>query len=137
MFHLKLVTPTKTLVNGQEVEDVIVPAFRGELNILPGHAPLVTTLTTGRLQYRLQGETQYKVAAISWGYCEVHPNGVTILAETAEEPGDVDVARAKSTLQAAQQRLASADIDPEDIEKYQRKVQRAEVRLSVAEDNRP
>ena len=126
-----LVTPTRSLVCGQEIEELFVPAFRGELNILPGHAPLVSVLTEGVLRYRLKGRSQPEVVALSWGYLEVTPQGVQVLAETAELPKDIDIHRAKSALRRAEEALSQSDITPEDIEKYQKKVRRAQARMDT------
>ncbi|MCB0350581.1 MAG: ATP synthase F1 subunit epsilon, partial [Bdellovibrionales bacterium] len=98
MFTLTLVTPQKKLLTDVEIEEVIVPAFRGQLNILPGHAPLMTTLTAGTLKVRRKGETAFKSAAISWGYCEVSSNGVNVLADTAEWPEEIDKKRVEDQL---------------------------------------
>ncbi|MEM7645347.1 MAG: ATP synthase F1 subunit epsilon [Pseudomonadota bacterium] len=131
MFELNIVTPDKKLVEGAEMKEVFVPAHRGELNIFPGHAPLMSTLTEGVLKYELStGET--KAVAISWGYLEITPKGVNILAETAEEKADIDLPRAEEALKKAESGLNSADISPEDIEKYHRKRKRAEARIAVA-----
>lgn len=131
MFTLTLVTPEKKLVAGQEIEEVYVPAFRGELNILPGHAPLMTTLTTGVLRYRLKGENQKHPVAISWGYCQVSPTGVNVLAETAERPEEIDLPRAVDAKSRAEQALASAELTPDDLAKYQNKIARSLVREDV------
>jgi F-type H+-transporting ATPase subunit epsilon len=135
MFTLNLVTPEKKLVAGQEVEELFAPAYRGELNILPGHAPLLTTLETGIVKYRLKGETKLQSVAISWGYAQVNPMGVNILAETAERAEEIDVERVNQTLKDAEDRLAKQDESPETIEKLQRKVARARVRLEVASED--
>ncbi|MCM2281154.1 MAG: ATP synthase F1 subunit epsilon [Bdellovibrionaceae bacterium] len=132
MFTLNLVTPEKKLVAGAEIEEVFVPAFRGELNILPGHAPLMTTLSTGVLRYRFKGETVVHPVAISWGYCQVSPTGVNILAETAERPEEIDLDRVKIALTKASERLASVDLNEADLAKFQNKVGRAQVRQEVA-----
>ena len=76
MFKFSLVTPEKKFVTEIDVEEVIVPAFRGELDILPGHSPLVTTLSPGVLRYKEAGKSEFTQAALSWGYCEVSPEGV-------------------------------------------------------------
>lgn len=130
MFTLTLVTPEKKLVSGAEIEEAFVPAFMGELNILPGHAPLMTTLETGDLRYRLKGESKFYHVAISWGYCQVNPEGVNVLAETAERPEDIDVARAEATRKAAEEKMM-ADASPEELEKYRKKIARATVRKDV------
>lgn len=132
MFELTVVTPTKKIVANAEMEEVFVPAFRGELNIYPGHSPLVSTLTEGVLRYKLKGDAQETAVAISWGYVEVTPSGVQVLAETAESKEDIDLSRAEEALKNSESNLDNADVGPEDIEKYHRKRRRAEARISVA-----
>lgn len=129
---LTLVTPEKKLLADFEVEEVFVPGFRGELNILPGHAPLMTTLSTGLLRYRAKGHSDLQTVVVSWGYCEVNPNGVLILAETAERAEDIDQERALAAWKLASERIDSGELDPESVEKYRRKLQRADVRRSLA-----
>jgi F-type H+-transporting ATPase subunit epsilon len=133
MFELSIVTPEKKIIEKQEMEEVFVPAYRGELDILPGHAPLVSTLTEGVLKYRLKDQSELKAVAISWGYVEVTPQGVNILAETAEAKSEIDLERAKKSLQDAENSIESDEATPETIEKYQHKRKRAEARIEVAE----
>jgi F-type H+-transporting ATPase subunit epsilon len=130
MYVLKIVTPTRELLKGENIEEVFVPGHRGELNILPGHAPLVTTLRPGILKYRTAGSSDFNSMVISWGYCEVHPTGVTILAETAETAQEVDKARAEQALKTAIEKL-SGQLTSDQFEKYQRKAQRAQARLDI------
>ncbi len=132
MFELNIVTPDKKLVSGLEMEEVFVPADRGELNILPGHSPLVSTLDPGVLKYRLKDDSETKAVAISWGYVEVTPNGVNILAETAEKKEEINVEKAKADLLEIEKALDSAE-NPEDIVAYDRKRRRAEARLNVVD----
>jgi F-type H+-transporting ATPase subunit epsilon len=132
---LTLVTPEKKLLTDVEVEEVFVPGYRGELNILPGHAPLMTTLSTGLLKYRLKGSSELKPIIVSWGYCEVNPDGVLVLAETAERPEDVDQDRALAAWKLATERLDSGELDPANIEKFRRKRERAELRRSFVRGN--
>jgi len=133
MFKLNIVTPSKRLVTDGDLVELFVPAYRGELNILPGHAPLVSTLTEGVLKYQLEGSTSLQAVAISWGYVEITPNGVNILAETAESKAEIDLGRAKLALKSAEDSLNKPDVGPEDIEKYHRKRLRAEARIEVAQ----
>jgi F-type H+-transporting ATPase subunit epsilon len=133
MFTLSLVTPEKKIVTDMELDDLVVPAFRGELNILPGHAPLMTTLGTGLLRYKLKGESEYTAAVISWGYCEVHPTGVNVLAETAETLEEIDRARAEEAQARAEKALVDPSLEPDQIKKFQRKLQRARARLSAGQ----
>lgn len=125
---LTLVTPEKKLLADVEVEEIFVPGFRGQLNILPGHAPLMTTLSTGLLRYRLKGQTELKTVVVSWGYCEVNPDGVLVLAETAERAEDIDQERALAAWKLASERLDGGQLDPENMDKYRRKMERADVR---------
>ena len=134
MLRLTLVTPVKKLTTELPVEEVLVPGDRGELDILAGHAPLVTTLKTGVLKYREAGSTEYKVAAISWGYCEVFADHVSVLAETAELPAEIDAERAKAALAKAEEKLSAFADDSYDLNKYSAKLERAYVRLTIAEN---
>lgn len=130
MFELKIVTPTRELLKGESIDEVFVPGYKGELNILPGHAPLVTTLQPGILRYRSAGGSDLNSMVISWGYCEVHPTGVTILAETAETAAEIDKERAEEALKKANEKLMG-QLSAEEFEKYQRKILRARARLDI------
>jgi F-type H+-transporting ATPase subunit epsilon len=133
MFTFTLVTPQKKLLTDVEIEEVIVPAFKGQLNILPGHAPVMTTLTAGTLKVRTKGSATFKSAAISWGYCEVNPAGVSVLAETAEWPEEIDKARAESQIKIAEQRLQDAGLSPAGYVQAQMKVAKERARLETIE----
>jgi F-type H+-transporting ATPase subunit epsilon len=135
MFTLTLVTPEKKLVAGQEVDEVFVPGFRGELDILPGHAPLLTTLGIGALKYRLKGDPKLYYVAVADGYCQVNPTGVNVLAETAERPDEIDVERADRAAVEAEKVVNSANVDAADVEKMQQKILRARARREVASQN--
>ena len=131
MFTLTLVTPQKKLLTDVEIEEVVVPAHRGQLNILPGHAPLMTTLTAGVLKVRLRGESQFKSAAISWGYCEVSPAGVNVLADTAEWPEEIDKVRVEEQIKIAHHRMQDAGLGPDDYSLAQKKLQKEQARLET------
>lgn len=131
MFKLTLVTPQKRLLTDVEIEEVILPAFVGQLNILPGHAPLMTTLTAGILKVRLKGESQFKSAAISWGYCEVNASGVNVLAETAEWPEELNKLRIEEQLKIAHQRMQQAGLEPTAYVQAQRKLQKEQARIDI------
>ena len=94
---LTLVTPEKRVLLGQEVTEVTLPAFKGELNILPGHEPLVTTLVPGIIHYKTKDGANV-AASISWGYCNISPEGVNVLAETVEVATEIDYKTAKEEL---------------------------------------
>lgn len=131
MFLLTLVTPQKKLLTDAEIDEVIVPAFRGQLNILPGHAPLMTTLKAGQLKLRRKGESEFKTVAISWGYCEVSPKGVNVLADTAEWPEEIDKGRAEEQFDVATKRLQEAGLSPDDYAQAIRKMEKETARLDI------
>ena len=126
--ELEIVTPDKLLLR-EPVEGVQIPGKNGELGVLPGHAPLITELTIGEISYRQGADTHY--IAVAWGFAEVLPHKVTILADTAERAEEIDVKRAQEAKARAEEALkrAAADLDFEAALYAQH---RAEVRLQVA-----
>ena len=128
-FQLEIVTPEKMVVKGV-AEEMQIPGKNGYLGILPGHAPLITELAVGEISYRKGAETHY--LAVAWGFAEVLPDRVTILAETAERAEEIDVKRAEEAKQRAQERLQSGKTET-DYGRAQTSLQRAETRLDVAE----
>lgn len=134
MFQFSLVTPENKVVENIDLAEVVVPAHKGELNILPGHAPLVSTLSTGILRYKEKGQNDFQSAAISWGYLEVGPTGVTVLAETAETGEAIDAQRAEEALERAKKELKKPGIGADQIEKLQFKIKRAEARLQLSNE---
>ncbi len=132
MFAVTIVTPEMKVLMGAECEEIFVPGFRGELNILPGHAPLLTTLENGVLKYRLKGESKMNYMAVGTGYCQVNPEGVIVMADTAEVPEEIDVERAKASYETAAKQMQSGDLDSENLATVQEQMNRAVVRQEVA-----
>jgi F-type H+-transporting ATPase subunit epsilon len=132
-FQLEIVTPEKKVID-TAAEEVQIPGKNGYLGILPGHAPLITELAVGEITFR-ENATEQRLA-VAWGFAEVLPEKVTILAETAERPSEIDVERARKSKERAEQRLASGDTTV-DVERALDALQRAEARLEVAGKNRP
>lgn len=130
MFKLTLVTPERRLVIDQETDEVTVPAFKGELNILPGHAPLITTLETGVLKYTLKGQHEQRVA-ISWGYCQVSPQGVNILAEYAALSTDLQMDELKKSLAESERKLGTESLDEEQWAETQREIAKARTGMEI------
>lgn len=129
---LTIVTPEKRLLLNQEVEEVTVPAFKGELNILPGHAPLITTLETGVMKWKLKGQEKQNQAVISWGYCQVGLEGVNVLANIAELPEEIDVEAAKAFLADTEKKMMNESITEEEWTQIQGEMTRARVKLEVS-----
>ena len=125
---LRVVTPNRSVVR-EDVEELQVPGAAGYLGILPGHAPLISELKPGEISYR-QGRDVRKLA-VSGGFLEVLPEQVTVLAETAEWPEEIDLARAQAARDRAEKRLKSSD--PEcDINRATVALERAMSRIQVA-----
>ena len=127
-FEFEIVTPEKLVVR-DVAEEMQIPGKNGYLGILPGHAPLITALAVGEISYRNQGYTHR--LAVAWGFAEVLPSKVTVLAETAERADEINVRRAEEAKQRAEERLKSADPNT-DFDRAEQALQRADARLQVA-----
>lgn len=133
MLTLSLVTPAKKILADVAIGEVFVPTESGELNILEGHAPLMALLDVGVLRYKLQGQSNLESVVISWGYLEVSKDHITVLAETAETVDMIDLARAEEALKRAEKTLLGADLEQEQFQKYQLKLERAMIRVQVGQ----
>lgn len=129
VLQLEIVTPER-LVEKDTVEEVQIPGKNGYLGILPLHAPLITELGVGEIIYKVSGLTRH--IAVAWGFAEVLPDKVTILAETAERAEDIDTERARKAKERAEERLRSASGEV-DYQRALTALDRANARLDVAE----
>jgi F-type H+-transporting ATPase subunit epsilon len=125
---LEIVTPDRSVVR-EQVDEVEIPGAEGYFGVLPGHTPLLAMLKVGELWYRQGSEKSY--LSIAFGFAEVLPDRVTILAQLAERPDDIDVARAEAAKHRAEERIAklSADVD---FERARIALMKSLVRLQVA-----
>jgi F-type H+-transporting ATPase subunit epsilon len=129
--ELIIVTPERQLLR-ESVVEVTLPGADGQLGALPGHAPLITELGIGELNYRGQGSGEGTMAIIS-GFAEVLGDRVTVLAETAERPEEIDLSRAEEAKKRAEERLAAAASNPEiDWARAAIALQRSLIRIQVA-----
>lgn len=127
-FELEIVTPEKLVVK-DVAEEAQIPGKNGYLGILPGHAPLITELAVGEITYRVGAMEKH--VSVAWGFAEVLPTKVTILAETAERPEEIDVNRAEKAKQRAEEELRSGAPDL-NYDAVQAALERAETRIEVA-----
>ena len=125
---LQIVTPDKLVVRGQ-VDELQVPGASGYFGVLPGHAPLLAALTVGELWYRKRSERTY--VAIAFGFAEVLPDSVTILAQLAERADEIDVTRAEAAKKRAEERLARPATEI-DFERARVALAKAVARLQVS-----
>lgn len=128
-FRLQVVSPAGEVLDRQVVE-VIAPGIQGQFGVLPHHARYMTALGVGELQYTEPDGTE-GLLAVAGGFAEVGPEGVTFLAQTAEDAEKIDVARAEAALRRARQRVADPD-DETDVERATIALERSMTRLQVA-----
>ena len=126
--HLEIVSADRPLVK-EEVDEVQIPGTEGYLGVLPGHTPLLTTLHVGQLWYRQGQEKHY--LSIAFGFAEIQPDRVTILAQIAERADEIDIPRAEAAKKRAEERLAKATVDI-DFERARIALMKSLIRLQVA-----
>jgi F-type H+-transporting ATPase subunit epsilon len=127
-FKLEIVTPEKMVVR-DVAEEMQIPGKDGYLGILPGHAPLITELAVGEITYRNGASTHH--LSVAWGFAEVLPDKVTILAESAERADEIDPNRAQEAKRRAESQLTSSNTE-EEFQQVAGDLQRADTRLEVA-----
>jgi len=123
-----LVTPERALVH-EQVEELQIPGAEGYLGILPGHAPLFSELKVGELGYRI-GDRWFWLS-VAWGFVEVLPDQVRVLAETAERAHEIDLERANRAKQRAEERIARGG-DDIDYKRALIALERALIRIQVS-----
>jgi F-type H+-transporting ATPase subunit epsilon len=132
--RLDIITPERNLLS-ETVDAVNVPGLNGELGILPGHTPLISQLRTGVLSYT-QGAA-VKRLHVSGGFVEVRDDRVSVLADLAERPEEIDAARARSEREQAEKALASFSGSEEEFESASDALARSAVRLQLASGETP
>ena len=126
--QLHIVSADRSLIN-EAVDEVQIPGSEGYFGVLPGHTPLLASLGAGELWYRQGQETHY--LAMAYGFAEIQPDRVTVLAEFAERADEIDTARAESAKKRAEQRLVSPVLDM-DAERARIALLKSLIRLQVA-----
>jgi len=126
---LKLVSVDRLLVD-EQVDEVEIPGSTGYFGVLPGHTPLLASLTAGELWYRQGAETRY--LSIAFGFAEVQPDSVVVLTRIAEKASEIDIARAEAAKKRAEERLAKPPVDM-DYERARIALLKSLTRLKVAE----
>src|SRR6266446_5491952 len=126
--QIRIVSADRSLVN-EQVDEVEIPGSDGYLGVLPGHTPLLALLGTGELWYRQGSEKVY--LSIAFGFAEVQPDRVTILAQIAEKADEIDVSRAEAAKKRAEERLAQTTADM-DFERARMALLKSLIRLQVS-----
>jgi F-type H+-transporting ATPase subunit epsilon len=130
---LEIVTPERQVFS-EDVDSVVCPGVEGELGVLPHHAPLLTTLGVGELRIRRGGEEEF--FAIAGGFLQVRPDKVVVMAETADMAAEIDIEKAVEARREAEQALAEGFEEPADLARARAALQRALLRIRVAERRR-
>ncbi|MGH7233157.1 MAG: F0F1 ATP synthase subunit epsilon [Nitrospiraceae bacterium] len=130
--QLEVVTPDRLLLS-QPVDEVIAPGTEGEFGVLPGHCHFLSMLKVGELRYKISDVWSYM--SVLWGFAEVTPAKVTVLAEVAEKAEDIDVERAQATVEAAEKRLEMGGL-PSEVEEAKVSLEKARLRKRIAERTR-
>ena len=125
---LEIVTPERALAH-ENVDEIQIPGSHGFLGVLPGHTPLLTTLQVGEAWYRQGDEITH--LSIAFGFAEVLPDRVTILAQIAERAEDIDVERAEAAQKRARERI-DKPVDDMDFERARIALMKSMIRLQVA-----
>jgi F-type H+-transporting ATPase subunit epsilon len=126
--ELQIVTPDKLLAR-EPVDEVEIPGSEGYFGVLPGHTPMLASLAVGELWYRKGQEKTY--LAIAFGFAEVLPDRVTILAQIAERAEEIDISRAEESKKRAESRLTAPRSDV-DYERARAALVKSLARLQVA-----
>ncbi len=125
---LTIVTPERA-IGHEQVDELEIPGAEGYLGVLPGHAPLFSELKVGELGYR-KGDRWFFLS-VAWGFVEVLPNQVRILAETAERAQEIDLERAERAKRRAEERIAKGGEDV-DYDRALVALERALIRIQVS-----
>jgi F-type H+-transporting ATPase subunit epsilon len=129
-FSLSVYAPERKLTQDEQVQSFVVTSTQGELEILPGHANMISALDTGRFVYTPVGKAPVH-GVISSGFVNVENGAVKVIAETLELAQEIDVSRARAAQVKAEKMLEDAALDPSSFRKYQLKLQRALIRQSL------
>jgi F-type H+-transporting ATPase subunit epsilon len=130
LFLLEIVTPYGLVVSSK-VEEAYIPGSQGDFGVLPGHAPFLTSLRIGELHYRQQNEVHF--VSVNHGFAEVTPTKTTVLTDTAELAGEIDLERARAAKARAEEKIRNL---PKEDPAYLREgeaLERARMRIRVAE----
>lgn len=129
-FALEIVTPERVVYSGQ-VTSLQAPGTEGSFGVMAGHMPLLASLDIGVLRFADEGGEGVRMA-VSGGFAEVGRERVTVLAETAESAEEIDVQRAESSRQRAEERLANRDDGEVDAARARSALMRALNRLKIS-----
>lgn len=131
MFKLNVLTPEKKLVVDLEAQSVTVPLASGEVQILPGHVPMIATLGTGVLKYKAAGADSEQKIVISWGYCEVSAEGVNVLAEFVKTKAEVNAEKERISVEQNEAKLLTEVLDDAAYQATLNEIQKSQASIQL------
>lgn len=135
MFKLNLLTPEKKVVVDQEITEAVIPTWSGEVDILPGHVPMIANLGTGILKFKVKETGSTFKAVISSGYCEVNPEGVNILTESIQLKEEISEEAAKAQVAAAHAKLTKESLTDSQFEETLTEAKKAQEGINLVNEN--
>jgi F-type H+-transporting ATPase subunit epsilon len=135
MFKLNLLTPEKKVVVDQDITEAVIPTWSGEVDILPGHVPMIANLGTGILKFKVKDTGAVFKAVISSGYCEVNPEGVNILTESIQLKEEISEEAAKAKALEASAKLTKESLTDEEFEATLKEVKKAQVGIDLVNES--
>lgn len=130
-YTIDILTPSKVVVKNLPAESLLIPTEGGQINVLENHTHIVTKLTTGELSvFGASGDAD-RFFTITAGVCKVLNDKVVILSQVSEENKDIDVERAKRSQKNAEEMLSNDSLTDEQRTKYQRKIERSQLRIQL------
>ena len=133
-FVVDILTPSKIIAKGINGDSLLIPTSRGQINVLENHTHLITKISDGILS--VFGGTNYpdRHFFVTEGICKILDNKIQLLVNTAEENTEVDAVRAKRSLEHAEEKLKnSTGLTIDEVEEFQARVERARLRLQIAQ----
>jgi F-type H+-transporting ATPase subunit epsilon len=136
-YTVDILTPSKIITKAIPAESLLIPTVRGQINVLENHTHIVSKLSTGVLTVFGGPDYADRNFVVSGGVCKILEGKVVILANTAEESSDVNIERAKLSLQNSEDKLKNTEgLSPEEVDEYLQKAERAKLRLQLAQFNK-
>ena len=135
MFKLNLLTPEKKVVVDQEITEAVIPTISGEVDILPGHVPMIANLGTGILKFKVKETGATFKAVISSGYCEVNPEGVNILTESIQLKEEISEETAKAKVAEANAKLTKESLTDTQFEETLTEAKKAQEGINLVNEN--
>jgi F-type H+-transporting ATPase subunit epsilon len=137
-YTVDILTPSKIIAKAIPAESLLIPTVRGQINVLENHTHIVSKLATGVLTVFGGPDYADRNFIVSEGVCKILENKIVVLANAAEESTDINVERAKLSLQNAEDKLKNTEgLSFEEVDEYVQKAERARLRIQLAEFVRP